>query len=522
VDSDYQNREDLRRFPFVTIDGETAKDFDDAVCLETFPDGGRRLLVAIADVSHYVRPGTALNEEAVLRGTSVYFPDRAVPMLPERLSSELCSLMPERDRLVLVADMVYGSDGRRRKSKFYRAVIKSHARLTYAKVAAMLSDAQADSIQALRGQYAALLPMLEQMRAFMRSLYLSRVAAGSLDLDLPETLLDLSQEGRTVGLRLSERNDAHRMVEEFMLEANQAVAIYLEDLKIPLPYRIHEQPDLAKIETLNTFLEPFGLAVAHGAQVRPVDIQRFLEKLEGHRLSRVIARLVLRSLKQARYSTLNVGHFGLAFVCYCHFTSPIRRYPDLLVHRQLGLAFDGRHEEARRLGEAIEALCLQNSASERSALQAERSMIDLRKAEFMLGHLLEPEEGTIVAVTAFGFFVELDAYPVEGLVRVESLGEERFFYGDEDQSLTGQRSGLRFGIGDRVQVECTDASLSRRQINFGLLKRLAPALPPGQGRRHVKGPPRPGMGRKPQEKRQGAGPKPHERRKNTKGKKRGR
>ena len=470
--ADLAGREDLRHLPFVTIDGETARDFDDAVCLEVLPAGGARLWVAIADVAHYVRPGSALENEAARRGTSVYFPDRAIPMLPPQLSNQLCSLNPERDRVVLVAEMQYDRDGRRRDARFYRGVIRSQARLTYTQVAAVLSNADTPEVQTWREELRSLLPQLRHMLALMRTLYANRVAAGSLDLDLPEALVDLSEEGRSIGVRLLARNDAHRLIEEFMLEANRAVATFLRDQRIPLPYRIHEPPDPDDIDDLNQFLQAFGFAVRYDGEVAPSDVQRLLDALQGHRLARVLSRQVLRSLKQAQYTTTNVGHFGLAFPIYCHFTSPIRRYPDLLVHRQLGRCFDGQTEAARADAEAIEAASVQSSQCEREAMEAERAMLDLRKAEFMLGHLHEPLPGTIVSVVSFGFFVELDAFPIEGLVRADDLAGDRYVLIEAERALKGVRTRQRFRLGDRVVVEATNVSLRRREIDFALLERL--------------------------------------------------
>jgi ribonuclease R len=473
--ADFEGRRDLRDLPFVTIDGETARDFDDAVCLQVSAGGTRVLWVAIADVSHYVPEKSALDQEAMLRGTSVYFPDRAIPMFPEQLSNQLCSLLPERDRLVLVAELHYDRLGHRRHAEFYPAVIRSRARLTYTKVAAVLSDATSTEIEAWRASLGPILDDLRAMHQLMLQLNQARLAAGSLDLDLPEALIDLSEEGRSVGVRLLLRNDAHRIIEEFMLEANRAVALFLREHRVPFPYRVHEHPDPADIDELNRFLARFGFAVHYDGQVRPHDIARLLKQIEGHPLARVLARQVLRALAQAQYSTVNIGHFGLAFPVYCHFTSPIRRYPDLLVHRQLRRVLSGKLEEARALAETLEALSIHCSQCERQAVEAERAMLDLKKCEFMFDHLLEPEPGTIVSVTNFGCFVELDAYPIEGLLKPESFPEDRYYYHEEEQAWIGARRRQRFTIGDRVRVECTNVSLRRREIDFALLERLSPA-----------------------------------------------
>lgn len=479
-DADVRARADLRHLPFVTIDGETARDFDDAVCLEERPDGGLCLWVAIADVAHYVRPGSALDAEAAARGTSVYFPDRAIPMLPARLSSELCSLMPERDRLALVAELHYDAGGRRRALRCQRAVIRSRARLTYTQVAAVLSAAATAEIAAWRAQLAPLLPGLRRMHAFMRQLHARRLRDGSLDLDLPEALVDLSEEGRSIGVRVAPRNDAHRLIEELMLEANRAVAAWLGEQGVPFPYRIHEPPLAEDIADLNQQLAAWGLRVECDETVEPGDVQRLLARLEGHRLGRVLSRLVLRALRQARYSTDNAGHFGLAFPVYCHFTSPIRRYPDLLVHRQIGRLLDGAIEAARADGAAIAAACAHSSAAEREAMDAERAMLDLRKAEFMLDHLLEPEPATVVSVTGAGLFVALDTWPIEGLVRAEELPgwvppEPRRGARPRrspPRRRTARRGGRSYRLGDRLLVEATNASPQRRQVDFALVRRL--------------------------------------------------
>jgi ribonuclease R len=473
-EQDVAGRRDLRELAFVTIDGETARDFDDAVHLQPESDGGARLWVAIADVSHYVRPGSALDAEAAARGTSVYFPDRAIPMLPARLSNELCSLNPRRDRLVLVAELRYDRAGVRRAADFYRAAIRSHERLTYTEVAAVLSATDTAKVRARRAALGPLLPMLERMRALMRQLYERRVRAGSLDLDLPEALIDLSDAGRSIGIRLEHRNDAHRVIEELMLEANRAVAAHLRERDIPLCYRIHEPPEPADIDELNELLAPHGFAVDYRGRVTPADVQRLLGRLQAHPMARVLSRQVLRALRQARYSTENAGHFGLAFPIYCHFTSPIRRYPDLLVHRQLGRVFDGEAAAARAEAERLETACLRSSQAERTAMEAERAMLDLKKCEFMLDHLLEPEAATVVSVTNAGLFVELDASPIEGLVRADDIPGDRWTFIEAERALRGMRTRQRYRLGDRMVVEATNVSLRRRQIDFAVVRRLSP------------------------------------------------
>lgn len=456
-------REDLREVPFVTIDGETARDFDDAVAIEKLPHGRTRLRVAIADVSHYVQPGSALDEEAARRGTSVYFPDRAVPMLPERLSNDLCSLRPEEDRPVLVAEMTIEKRGERHASRFHRAWIRSRARLTYTRVAAVLSEAQSPEIDGWRRELGPLVDDLRQMHALMRVLLERRLARGSLDLDLPEALIDLSEEGRSIGVFLFQRNDAHRLIEEFMLQANCAVAEFLRAAGVPFPYRIHEPPAPESVEELNESLAPFGLSVKAKHEAQPADVQRLLAKLAQHPLERVLSRLVLRSLAKARYSTRNAGHFGLAFDEYCHFTSPIRRYPDLLVHRQLVRVLEGDLAAARNEAEALEAASQHSSFLERQAMEAERAMLDLRKAEFMLGHLLEPMPAMIVGIAKFGAFVQVEPYPIEGLLLA---APEPRRSGRERQRLRQPKHRRTPQLGDRLTVEAVDASVRSRRVTF--------------------------------------------------------
>jgi len=393
-------------------------------------------------------------------------------MLPPQLSSGLCSLNPQRERLVLVAELVYDRRGARIGADFYRAVIRSQARLTYTVVAGVLSATDTAELRARRAELGAILPMLAHMRALMQRLSQRRLRAGSLDLDLPEALIDLSEAGRSVGVRLEQRNDAHRLIEEFMLEANRAVAEHLRDHDIPLPYRIHEPPEPDDIDELNELLAPFGFTLEYKGRVLPADVQRLLDRLQAHRLAPVLSRQVLRALRQARYSTANAGHFGLAFPIYCHFTSPIRRYPDLLVHRQLHRLFAGEAEAARADAERLEAASLHSSQAERKAMEAERAMLDLKKCEFMLEHLLEPEPGTVVSVTKVGLFVELDAYPIEGLLRVDNLGADRWSFIEKERALKGLRTRQRWRLGDRLIVEATEVSLRRRHIDFALVRRI--------------------------------------------------
>ncbi len=478
---DLAGRVDLRERAFVTIDPETARDHDDAVCLEQQGDGGTRVWVAIADVSHYVEEGGALDREAAARATSVYFPDRAVPMLPEALSAHACSLVPDHDRLVLVAEMDYTRDGVRHAQRFYAGVIRSRARLSYEQVAALIAETDVESHAALRERLGAIVPMLRETRVLMQKLLARRLRAGALDLDLPEALLDLSEEGRIVGVRLASRNDAHRMIEELMLEANRAVASFIEGQGLPLPYRIHEEPDPADIETVNSVLAVAGARIeTRHDRVRPRDVARALEVLASHRLARILSRRVLRALKQARYSTENQGHFGLAFETYCHFTSPIRRYPDLLVHRQLHSIFAQRAGQAQARAGLLVEEAQRSSTAERRAMEAERAMVDLKKAEFMLKHLYEAEPAAVVGVEKFGLFVELESAPIEGLLPADTLGGT-WTLDARSGALVQSGSRRRIRLGDRLVVEATRISLAQRRITFELAGEL-PREPKAGGR----------------------------------------
>ena len=455
--ADIAGRRDLRALAFVTIDGETARDFDDAVCLQPEPDGGVRLWVAIADVSHYVRPGSALDAEAAARGTSVYFPDRAIPMLPARLSTELCSLNPQRDRLVLVAELRYDRAGVRRAADVYRAVIRSRARLTYTEVAAILSATDTAEIRARRAALGALLPMLEGMRGLMRQLY-DRRATRRLARSRPARGAGRPLRGRTHRRRppgvAQRRAPRHRRAHaRSQPRRRRASARARPAAALPDP-RAARADRHRRVERAAGAVS--GSRSTTGVASRRPTCSACSTACRRTRWPVVLSRQVLRALRQARYSTENAGHFGLAFPIYCHFTSPIRRYPDLLVHRQLGHVFDGEDAAAQAAAERLEAACLHSSQAERSAMEAERAMLDLKKCEFMLGHLLEPELATVVSVTKAGLFVELDAYPIEGLVRADGIPGDRWYFIEAERALKGMRTRQRYRLGDRMVVEATE------------------------------------------------------------------
>ncbi len=465
--SDLEGRTDLRKLPIVTIDGEDAKDFDDAVYVEKTPQG-YRLIVSIADVSHYVRPGTALDAEAVERGTSIYFPGRVIPMLPEGLSNELCSLKPDVDRLTLTCEIEFDHQGRQVSKKLYESVIHNHARMTYTRLQQVLDGTSTEVLERYRDH----VDRFRLMEELARKLLAERMRKGAIDLELPELHFALDGEGRCVGMSLKPRLFAHRIVEEFMLAANRAVAEVFTDAELPFVYRIHESPDPLKVDAVNEILAPFGVAIEYRDVVRPKDVQHAVESLRGKPVERAASMLILRSLKQARYDPKNEGHFGLAFEDYTHFTSPIRRYPDLEVHRLVRLFL--RHDLAaiRARGGKLAEICAKSSELERRAMTAERAYHDIKTAEFMQTHLFAEFEGTITSIARHGFYVAIDGFGAEGLVPLEGIDSDRYSLTDDGGALAGSKTGKTFAAGDRVRVQAVDASLSRRRILFRWMKTL--------------------------------------------------
>ncbi|AJY71994.1 ribonuclease R [Geobacter sulfurreducens] len=464
---DLTKRVDLRERLTVTIDGETARDFDDAVSVQRERGGDIRLWVSIADVSHYVKPGSALDREAYLRGTSVYFPDRCIPMLPEELSNGICSLNPQVERLALTAEMLFTRSGAMKSSSFYPSVIRSAARLTYTTVRKVLVDGDSEAIKANRH----LVDDLEVMKELALRLMEKRKKRGSIDFDLPEPQIVLDLQGEMVDIIRSERNLAHRIIEEFMLAANEAVASHIEERGIPSLYRVHEPPDPTKLTDFREFIFNFGYAFRmDGDRVDPHELQRLIDEAEGKPEERMINEVLLRCMKQARYSHENLGHFGLAARCYTHFTSPIRRYPDLVVHRILKdiLAGAMTEKEQERLAAALPETAEQTSRRERLAMEAEREIVALKKAQFMKERVGETFEGYITGVSSFGFFVELIDLFVEGMVHVSTLANDFYRYEEKRHSLVGERTKETFRIGDRVSVLVAAVSIERRQVEFVL------------------------------------------------------
>ena len=438
-------RTDLRALPLVTIDGETARDFDDAVAVQREADGRYRLWVCIADVAHYVTPGSPLDSDARERGTSVYFPGYCLPMLPEALSNGICSLNPHEDRLVMTAELLVDSGGATVSADFYPAVMCSRARLTYTEVAASLNDCSCSSLDAeLQGQ-------VQQMADLAKILTTMRKQRGSLDLDVPEVEIVLDDSGCPVDLAPIERNQAHRLIEEFMLAANEAVAGFLSAQDWPLLFRIHETPELAKLQELQQLAAECGVGLVLGKKLHEA-LQGMLAEVAQRPEGRLLNQQLLRSLQQACYSPDNNGHFGLAADCYCHFTSPIRRYPDLVVHRILKLALSGKPKRESYKYADLKILGQECSDAERRAVQAERDLIHLRCCQIMAGRVGQLFYGTISSVAEFGFFVELDDTLIDGLVHVRSLEGDYYHYDPLRHALVGERQRKEYKIGMRVEV----------------------------------------------------------------------
>lgn len=462
-----RRRLDLRDRCTFTIDGETARDFDDAVSLERLENGNYFLGVHIADVSAYVPEEHPIDQEAYQRGTSVYFPDRAIPMFPEHLSSDVCCLREGQDRLTLSALMEFEPTGKLARYDLTPSVIRSNARLTYTIVRQILKDQD----QPLRERYAALVPTLELMKDLSELLYQKRLQRGSLDFDLPEPEIVLDLQGKVENIFKAERNLAHRMIEEFMLAANETVASHLSWMQIPSVYRVHEPPNEEKLANLDEFLGTLGLRVSKGGHVHTKDIQRLLQRVQNKPTEHLVNTLTLRAMKQARYSTNNSGHFGLASTCYTHFTSPIRRYPDLMVHRILKDTWAGRDftDEAFEQRRAyLETIADHSSIRERVAMEAERDILAIKKLRFMHEKVGDLFSGVISGVAAFGLFVELQEFFVEGLIHITSLHDDYYHYREETYSLVGERTRKTYRVGDSVRVQIVRVDLPKRQMDLML------------------------------------------------------
>lgn len=499
-DTDKLHRKDLRALPFVTIDGEDARDFDDAVYCKKRKNGGWRLFVAIADVSHYVVPGSPLDIEAQERATSVYFSNHVVPMLPEVLSNGLCSLNPNVDRLVMVCEMTLNSSGKMTAYQFYEGVIHSHARLTYNQVNALLTSPDSTLGKSTQQKHPAIVPHIQHLHKLFAVLSKARTKRGSIDFEKQEVQFKFTEDRKIDQILPVTRNDAHRMIEEFMLCANVATASFLEKLQIPALYRVHNGPQQEKLKNLRAFLGERGLTLSGGNDPAPTHYDRLLSSISGRNDAHTIRTMMLRSLSQAEYSSENQGHFGLAYSAYAHFTSPIRRYPDLLVHRAIrsiirqsesggtfrkilkripGITSDPvlRVKSAELLEpgksypydlSAMIELAKHCSQASRRADKASWDVEAWLKCEYMQDYIGDIFTGTISSVTKFGLFIEIENIQVEGLIHISALKHDFFDFDDARQRLTGERTNASYGLGDTVEVRVVRVDLEQRKIEFEL------------------------------------------------------
>ncbi|HET6906452.1 MAG TPA: ribonuclease R [Rhodanobacteraceae bacterium] len=464
--SEYAGRVDLRDVPLVTIDGADARDFDDAVYAEPVRGGCYKLIVAIADVSHYVRPETALDGEAYARGTSVYFPGFVVPMLPETLSNGICSLNPDVERLCMCCEMQVDAGGEVTRAKFYPGLMRSHARLTYEQVWRAIGEGNGDA----RRELADVLPQLEHLHALYKLLAKARARRGAIDFDTQEVKYRLDPGGEVVALGAQPRNDAHRLIEECMIAANVQAARFLTKKKIPAPYRVHAPPPAAKYEDLLEFLREYKLKLPPIERVTPADFSALLAKTRDRADAGLIQSVLLRAQSLASYQPENHGHFGLALEAYAHFTSPIRRYPDLLVHRAIRYALSGGKPDAYLYTESKMAVMATHcSRTERRAEEAERDVDERYKCAWMEKHVGAEFDGIITGVTSFGLFVELDESKVSGLVHVSQLPNDYYHFDPVRHLLSGERTRARYTLGDAVRVQVLRASMEDRKVDFRLV-----------------------------------------------------
>ena len=457
-----QGRTDLRSVDLVTIDGADARDFDDAVFCERSGNGWR-VLVAIADVSHYVEIGSGLDKEATRRGTSVYFPDRVVPMLPEILSNGLCSLNPKVDRLCMVCEMHVNSEGKVTRSTFFEGVMRSKARLTYSQVNDLLAGKSKSSVpKALHGS-------IRELHTLYKAFAKARGRRGAIEIDLPQTKFVLNDDGEIDRIEVVPRNDAHRLIEECMIAANVQAAKFLKRHRIPGLYRVHPKPDPDRFDELRLYLVSLGLKVAHPDHVQPRDFTKIIRQTADRPDANAIMMTMLRSLTHAEYSPTNIGHFGLALESYAHFTSPIRRYPDLLVHRAIRhIVRGGKPGKYDYSGRDMERLGTITSAHEKRAEDATREVEAWLKCQYMEQHLGDVFDGVVTGVTNFGVFVQITELMVDGLVHVTSLKNDYYQYDAGSQSLVGERTGRKYRLGDAMRVQVNRVDMETRRIDFQL------------------------------------------------------
>jgi len=464
-----KRRRDLRDLKMVTIDGADAKDLDDAVSVEKLSNGNYRLGVHIADVAHYVREGTELDNEAVKRATSVYLVDRVIPMLPKKLSNGVCSLNPHIDRLTLTCFMEIDSKGRVVNHEILESVIKINERMVYEDVSKILESSEPE----LMDRYKDLIDDFKTMEELFKILNKRRDDRGAIDFDFPESKVILDEKGKPIEIKKYERRVANRIIEEFMLVCNETVSEHYHSIDAPFVYRIHEEPSLERIEEFNKFIHNFGYHLKGlTEEIHPKMLQDLLKKIEGTKEEVLINTLMLRSLRKARYAPNNLGHFGLAAKFYSHFTSPIRRYPDLMIHRIIKEHLQGKltGKRAEKLKGTVAYISDQSSARERVADEAERETVDLKKAEYMQERIGEVFDGIVSGITSFGMFVEL-GNTIEGMVRLSSLVDDYYIYNSEHHSLTGERSKKTYRIGDEVTIQVARVDIMQKEIDFNLIEK---------------------------------------------------
>ncbi|MFB3897622.1 MAG: ribonuclease R [bacterium] len=464
---DLTHRLDLRNLLTITIDPEDAKDLDDAVSLEQTKQG-YRLGVHIADVSHYVTENTALDKEAKLRGNSVYLVDRVLPMLPPQLSNGICSLNPQEDRLTLSCIIDYDHDGNQTGYKIADSVIKTAVRFTYDQVKQILVDKKKE----IRITYQRLVPLLEQMESLARKLYKKRQLHGSIDFNLPETKVILNDSGKPIEIRKIERDISHQMIEEFMLAANRIIATHMHTLHLPFIYRVHQPPDTIKMLEFQTFIKPFGYKIKVTDPTPAKEVQRLLHAIAGKPEEILINQVLLREMKEARYAVENLGHFGLAMPFYTHFTSPIRRYPDLIVHRLLKKSKQKQAimREDQPLYNLLNNIATHSSETERTAMEAERESVLVKKIEFLRDKVGEEYYGIISGVTSYGLFVELAEFLVEGLIHISTLSDDYYHFYEDQYCIEGEHTSRRFRLGDKVQVRVVKIDFQKKEVDLELVE----------------------------------------------------
>lgn len=463
-----KNRKDLRDIKMVTIDGEDAKDLDDAVSIEKLSNGRYKLGVHIADVTHYVKEKNPLDKEALKRGTSVYLIDRVIPMLPKKLSNGICSLNPKVDRLALSCIMTIDNNGKVLDHEIVESVIKTNERMTYTDVNKIINENDPELIK----RYDYLVEDFKTMAELANILYKKRIARGAIDFDFPEAKITLNEFGKPIDIRPYEREVANRMIEEFMLICNETIAEHMFWTNLPFVYRIHENPDEEKLEKFKDFVYNLGITVrTSGDEIHPKDLQKVIDEIKGKKEETIVSTLLLRSMMQARYSPECSGHFGLAAKYYCHFTSPIRRYPDLQIHRIIKEHLHGEIDDKRalKLTNLVDYAAKQSSETERTAQEAEREVDDLKKAEYMQERIGQEFEGIISSVTAFGMFVALPN-TVEGLVHITSLDDDYYIFDENKLSLIGERNKKQYRLGDNIKVICSRTDIENREVFFEVVE----------------------------------------------------